>query len=150
MVLAADRRGISFWSYERICSVLELHHRSPQRLDRQGPDCFLWKALPSARASPEAQTLRRSTVSLSRRYAEPRSCHHPHPRLRELDIGITETLTLPSALLARQPLFRRRRSRRRRKFRKNNHGKNPISSLPARNSAIDEWLHDHATRWITF
>lgn len=25
LVLAADRRGISFWSYERICSVLELH-----------------------------------------------------------------------------------------------------------------------------
>lgn len=25
LVLAADRRGISFWSYERICSVLELY-----------------------------------------------------------------------------------------------------------------------------
>jgi hypothetical protein len=25
LVLAADRQGLSFWSYDRICSVLELH-----------------------------------------------------------------------------------------------------------------------------
>ena len=25
LVLAADRQGISFWSYDRICSVLEVH-----------------------------------------------------------------------------------------------------------------------------
>ena len=25
LVLAADRQGISFWSYDRICSILELH-----------------------------------------------------------------------------------------------------------------------------